>query len=399
MALLVLIPPLPTVRPFCFPPDTRKHLCDVNTPPDTLIRSLFYAPATGALITVAVHAAEAYTTLRCVSLPLASLHRALRRPPFAELPSARAGGGAGGDAAAARVPRAPRAAGVPPPPSPPPPLGPERPAAAQGGGDSAADAVPLAGSPPRGAAGWHPPPPLPSLSSAPASFPFPPAAAAAATAAGAAPTRAEVPTPRNSPPLRALLATLSLPLFPHETLTHPGFVEFDAANGAILTHTAPSRYTLYCLASYAPRFRLPASPAGLPIAEVKLSPGAITLLHGRSGATGPLCLTVLDAATGAVAGGAKLLLGRRRVVELVEPVGRWLLLKQSGLPLEVVDVRGGGRRTLPGTVGVSPEEVVCLYGLGRVALLRGGGGQRRGSRDGTQGGARGPRRPALLGGG
>lgn len=64
MALLVLIPPLPTVRPFCFPPDTRKHLCDVNTPPDTLIRSLFYAPATGALITVAVHAAEAYTTLR-----------------------------------------------------------------------------------------------------------------------------------------------------------------------------------------------------------------------------------------------------------------------------------------------------------------------------------------------
>ena len=56
-----------------FDTDTGERICMLNTDPTEVIRSLFHNKTNGTLITVSVHAADSYSSLRCRANPLSQL--------------------------------------------------------------------------------------------------------------------------------------------------------------------------------------------------------------------------------------------------------------------------------------------------------------------------------------
>ena len=150
-----------------------------------------------------------------------------------------------------------------------------------------------------------------------------------------------------------------LPIFTSETLRWPGFVEFDDVNGKVLTYDAscaPSaQYKVWSMDKYEREYTLD----GAGVTEVKISPGALLLIHARQGSYVPLKL--LAAADGRLRQSFSHLVHRTKKVELLELFHEKLLVKQEGEDLEIVDLHSGATRRVARTLFTPPAAFVFLY--------------------------------------
>ena len=160
------------------------------------------------------------------------------------------------------------------------------------------------------------------------------------------------------PPLQsALFALSSLPILSSETLSYPGFVEFDDMNAAIVSHNHQQRdYKLWRLADYRAAFTL----RGEGVRELKLCPGLLLLIRERQGSRQRLEIRSVDsgellrvveyrlqdeeaAATATEAGGEE----AAAAFEYIELFNDQILIKERQQPLAIIDAGGQAVRRVP----------------------------------------------------
>jgi len=162
--------------------------------------------------------------------------------------------------------------------------------------------------------------------------------------------------------IRRGIFNMAIPILTSENLSYPGFVEFDDVNQKILTLSVPGQgenrsaeYKVWSMADYTMLYMLPSSTTI--IAEVKISPGLILVMHTRTRNTIPL--KVLDIHTGTVRRELSPLLKQHCRLELVELFNDKLLIKQQNQSLRIIDVRTQACVTVPQFA--TPSSFIFLY--------------------------------------
>jgi hypothetical protein len=155
------------------------------------------------------------------------------------------------------------------------------------------------------------------------------------------------------------------PLFTSECLSWPGFVEFDDVNAKVLTFSASDRsYTVWDLATYRRLYRI----ACRSIAEIKVSPGMMLLIHHRVGSHVPLQFVEIE--TGIIRRELFYLLNRSRKIEFIELFHDKLLVKQEGVNLRIVDLQTNAEREVPSSQHMTPNHFIFLYETKLFLLFR-----------------------------
>ncbi|KAF0690350.1 Aste57867_18281 [Aphanomyces stellatus] len=156
---------------------------------------------------------------------------------------------------------------------------------------------------------------------------------------------------------------LGIRLFPDESLQWPGFVEFDQANGKILTasySTTSMVYKVWDLRTYEWLYTLQTD--GRPVREIKTSPRVLSIRWKSKRRCKRLPLTVLAIDTGEVFLDVSLSVPSDRI-EFVELFEEKLFLKQANHALCILDVRQGTTlvSVVAATIDIPSSNFVFLY--------------------------------------
>ena len=143
-------------------------------------------------------------------------------------------------------------------------------------------------------------------------------------------------------------------LFPREDLRTPGFLEFDDINRLIMTKSAATReFKFWKLQDYSLLYTI-ADPL---VEEVRLTTEVCLLVHSpqENFVMCKLCSVV----NGTLLDAYEISLKPHRVIELLELFGSFLLLKQYGEPLVIINLLTHTRISIPGFI--SPQNFIYLH--------------------------------------
>lgn len=147
-----------------------------------------------------------------------------------------------------------------------------------------------------------------------------------------------------------------IPLFETESLSWPGFVEFDDVNSKVLTYSATDKvYKIWDLVNYTPLYSIHDEA----VQEMKISPGIILLVYERT--RGYVPLKILNIEDGTVLKSFTHLLGRSRRIDFIEQFNEKVLIKQEGLPLQIRDVHTSEIVEIPCSEFSTPSAFIFLY--------------------------------------
>eukprot|EP00743_Colponemidia_sp_Colp-15_P007654 GILK01008284.1.p1 GENE.GILK01008284.1~~GILK01008284.1.p1 ORF type:complete len:427 (+),score=50.12 GILK01008284.1:82-1362(+) len=145
-------------------------------------------------------------------------------------------------------------------------------------------------------------------------------------------------------------------LFESEHLKWPGFVEFDNVNSKILTYSSLAQlYKVWSMSTYEFLYSIPDDD----IAEVKISPGIMLLVHHRVGSHMQLEIRSID--DGSLVQTFSHMIHRRRKVDFIEQFNEKLLVKQENENLQILDVRSATLTEVSRTRFHTPSAFVFLY--------------------------------------
>eukprot|EP00697_Spironema_sp_BW2_P013812 gnl/Spiro4/4081_TR2035_c0_g1_i1.p1 gnl/Spiro4/4081_TR2035_c0_g1~~gnl/Spiro4/4081_TR2035_c0_g1_i1.p1 ORF type:complete len:429 (+),score=135.12 gnl/Spiro4/4081_TR2035_c0_g1_i1:59-1345(+) len=134
-------------------------------------------------------------------------------------------------------------------------------------------------------------------------------------------------------------------LFPGESLSWPGFVEFDEVNSKVVTYSAThTEYKIWDMRTSKLQFRVD----GALVQEIKTCAGLMLLIGRRK--TGYVPLTVLNIENGQVLRTFRQILNRTKRVEFVEIFNDCVLLKQADHELRILDIATATTRSVAGFV-------------------------------------------------
>lgn len=168
--------------------------------------------------------------------------------------------------------------------------------------------------------------------------------------------------------VRRGLASAGFPLFESESLSYPGFVEFDDVNGKVLTFSAADTvYKVWDLANYQLLFTL-ADPN---ICEIKISPGIMLLIHNMNRQRSFIPLKILSIETGEVLKTFSQMVHRSKRVEFVEQFNEKLLIKQESENLKIVDIETARQVDVPLSQFTTPSAFIFLYDSHLFLTFRG----------------------------
>lgn len=152
-------------------------------------------------------------------------------------------------------------------------------------------------------------------------------------------------------------------LFPDEDLRNPGFIEFDDANRFILTKAiASTEYKLWRLQDYKLHFSIKEPN----VEEIRLTNELIMLIHSPR-ETSVMC-KLCSANTGTVLDVYDIKIKPNRMIELLELFSNFMLVKQYGEPLLIINLLTLEKVEIRGFV--SPQNFIYLYECQLFLALR-----------------------------
>eukprot|EP00030_Apusomonadida_sp_AF-17_P000937 a1775_66.p2 GENE.a1775_66~~a1775_66.p2 ORF type:complete len:451 (+),score=217.77 a1775_66:31-1353(+) len=163
-------------------------------------------------------------------------------------------------------------------------------------------------------------------------------------------------------------AASGFPLFESESLSYPGFVEFDDVNSKVLTFSATdSVYKVWDLVNYQHLFTLQDET----ICEIKISPGIMLVIHNMTKNHSFIPLRILSIETGEVLKSFSHMIHRSKRVEFIEQFNEKLLIKQEAENLQIVDVETSRHIEVPQTQFATPSAFIFLYDSQKFLTFRG----------------------------
>mmetsp|Transcript_19614 Transcript_19614/g.38319 ORF Transcript_19614/g.38319 Transcript_19614/m.38319 type:complete len:518 (-) Transcript_19614:1400-2953(-) len=148
------------------------------------------------------------------------------------------------------------------------------------------------------------------------------------------------------------------PLFESESLRWPGFVEFDDVNGKVLTYSAKEKvYKIWDLVNYSLLYSI--EDKG--IQEIKISPGIMLLIYGRSLCGSHVPLRIMSIDNGEDLKSFNHPLHPHRKIDFIEQFNEKLLVKQEDGNLQIIDVRTSTCHEVPSTDFLTPTAFIFLY--------------------------------------
>jgi len=131
-------------------------------------------------------------------------------------------------------------------------------------------------------------------------------------------------------------------IFCSESLSWPGFVEFDDVNGVILTHSATNgSYKIWDMENYELLFTI-VDDRNPGISDIKISPGTLLLIYRRTfNSAGHVKFQVINVRSGELLDEWTQLLHRNKALKFVEQMDEFVLLKQEDENLLIYNVLSG----------------------------------------------------------
>nr|KYP42382.1 hypothetical protein KK1_036211 [Cajanus cajan] len=155
--------------------------------------------------------------------------------------------------------------------------------------------------------------------------------------------------------LRMGKADAGFPLLQSESLKWPGYIEFNAANGKILTHSAhDSVYKVFDLKDYTMLYSI----SDRHVKEIKICPGVMLLISYRVCDHIPLLIVSIE--DGTVLKVFNHILQSNKVV-LIESCNEKLLVKQENKNLQILDVPKAELMEVNTAAFRSPSSFIFLY--------------------------------------
>jgi len=147
-----------------------------------------------------------------------------------------------------------------------------------------------------------------------------------------------------------------LSLFQYESLSWPGFVEFDDINGKVLTFSASEKvYRVWDLKNYLLLYSIQDEN----IQEIKISPGIMLIIYHHSQTSVPLQIVSIE--TGEKLTSFEYSLSQDKKIDFIEQFNEKLLIKQQGENLRILDMVSFSTIEVSQTDFVTPSAFIFLY--------------------------------------